>query len=120
VAEQRLFSFYESACVIRDLWSYLMEFIDKKELNSSKVLKIREILGDSQKRNELFIKLNFIIDFMTPIHVLQKELEKGEPLIHKMYEICNVRVGITSKERKHKSEYKMSVSKKAKTKIAKV
>jgi hypothetical protein len=29
---------------------------------------------------------------MTPIHVIQKELEKGEPLIHKMYEICNVRV----------------------------
>ncbi len=32
VAEQRWFSFYESACVTRDLWSHLMEFINKKRI----------------------------------------------------------------------------------------
>jgi hypothetical protein len=92
VAEQRWFSFFESALVVQDLWSSLMELIDRKDVNSSKVRKIKEVLGNSENRNLLFIKLNFIIDFLKPIHIIQKELEKAEPITHKMYELCNVRV----------------------------
>ena len=83
----RWYSFYESALTTLKLWRYLMMFLDSPVTNGEKVNDLCTLLGDNEVRQKLYVKLVFVIEILRPIHGIQKLLESGEPLLHKMYHI---------------------------------
>ena len=87
VVLNRWYSFYDSALVTRKLWQFFMIFIDHPHTQGEKAKELLELLGNNESRQILYVKLVFITEVLQPIHSIQKLLESGEPLIHRMNHI---------------------------------
>jgi hypothetical protein len=90
--ENRWYSIFNAAKIIVDLWPFLCELIDKLpslRLCTNKSEKISELIGDNFNRQKLFFLLTFIIETLTPLEKIQKQLETNLPYAHKMYHIIN-------------------------------
>lgn len=90
VVKIRWYSFYESALCTLKLWRYLMIFIDHSDTKGEKVTKLLQLLGNNENRQNLYVKLIFVIEVLKPIHSIQKHLESDEPLLHQMNHIVSI------------------------------
>jgi hypothetical protein len=84
VVDSRWFSYYDTALEVKDLWSYLCEFIDGNENFSSKVSNLNKILID---RQVIYIKLNYFIEILKPLKQMQLQCEKKCLSSDKFYDI---------------------------------
>ena len=90
VAPTKWFSFYKSAVVVCRLWQVLLAFIDSIESSGEKVNELCMLVGDQKNRQFLLVKLVCLIETLTPIHAIQKELESSKPMFHHMYHLVTV------------------------------
>ena len=97
VVKIRWYSFFDSAQGTLKLWRYLI-FIDRPDSEGEKVTKLKEILGNNENRQSLYVKLIFVIEQLKPIHSIQKILESNESLLHQMSHIVsmNLQMEMTS------------------------
>ena len=86
----RWYSFFESAQGTLKLWHYLMIFTDHPNTAGENVTKLKELLGSNANRQSLYVKLIFAKELLKPIRALQKVLESGEPLLHRMSHIVSI------------------------------
>lgn len=92
VVPTRWFSFFKCAVVVRRLWPVLLKFLDSSESCGEKVNELCMLVGNQQKRQFLLVKLVFLIETLTPIHAIQKELESSKPMFHHMFHLVNARL----------------------------
>lgn len=84
------YSFFESSLATFKLWHYLLRFLDHRDTEGEKARDLLALLSNNEDRQSLYVKLLFIIDVLRPVHEIQKLLESGEPLLHRMYHIVDV------------------------------
>jgi hypothetical protein len=87
VVDLRLFSCYRTSLDIIELWSYLCDFINTCKFSSRKFESIKALLGNDMDKMLVFVTLNGIVDFLSPIEKLQKSLQTGASNSHKVYKI---------------------------------
>ena len=87
VVNIRWYSFFELAQGTLKLWRYLLIFIDHPDSVGEKVTKLKELLGNNENRQSLYVKLIFVLELLKPINSIQKILESNEPLLHQMSHI---------------------------------
>ena len=92
VAPTRWFSLYKAAVAVHHLWQVLLAFLDCNESSGEKVNELCMLVGDQKSRQFLLVKLVFLIETLTPIRTIQKELESSKPMFHHMYHLVNVRL----------------------------
>ena len=81
------YSFFESAQGTLKLWQYLLILLTNPDSVGEKVTKLKELLGNNENRQSLYVKLIFVIELLKPINSIQKILESNEPLLHQMSHI---------------------------------
>ena len=72
------------------MWHYLLRFLDHRDTEGEKARDLLALLSNNEDRQSLYVKLLFIIDVLRPVHEIQKLLESGEPLLHRMNHIVDV------------------------------
>jgi hypothetical protein len=92
VVPTRWFSFYHSATITRRMWQHLLTFIDSPQCQGENANALKTLLGDDKHRQFLLIKLVFLLENLGPVHEIQKELESGDPMLHRMYHKVNVQL----------------------------
>ena len=55
-----------------------------------KVIDLAHLFGDDKYRQLLYAKLVLLLETLQPIHGIQKQLESGEPLLHRMFHMVSV------------------------------
>ena len=102
----RWYSVYESSLTTLKLWRYLLMFIDHAATDGEKAKNLHTLLGDKENRQSLYVKLVFLVELLRPIHGIQKLLESGEPLLHRMHHI--VSINLQSEITKYSDEFTLS------------
>ena len=102
----RWYSFYESAVGTFKLWRHLLMFIDHPATDGEKAKELLVLHGDNENWQSLYVKLKFLIELLLPIHGIQKLLESGEPLLHKMSHI--VAVNLQSEMTRYSDDFTLS------------
>jgi len=88
----RWFSILRGAKVIEKLWPYLTEYFSTSTSSAKKFKNIIRLLVNKFTQEVLHFKLLFVVEILTPIEAIQKQLELSGPLVHEYYCLFKIKL----------------------------